>query len=124
MKKKYFALLLLLLVFASGCTQAKQAGVTATQTPVQTQATQQTASNDISVKDFAFQPSELTINKGESVIWTNFDAANHIIRENTGLFESAKLNQGQSYSYKFETAGTYEYHCTIHPNMVGKIIVR
>lgn len=123
MKKTYFIFLVLLLIFAAGCTQARLAGETAAQTSAQTQAAQHASSNDILIKDFAFQPNELTINKGETVTWTNLDAANHIIRENSGVFESTKLNQDQSYSYKFEAVGTYEYHCTLHPSMIGKIVV-
>ncbi|VVB57167.1 Plastocyanin [uncultured archaeon] len=61
--------------------------------------------------------------KGAAVTWTNEDSAPHTITSSTGAFDSGTLQQGQSFSFKFDTPGTYEYHCAIHSRMKGKITV-
>ena len=81
-----------------------------------------TGNGMISIKNFAFSPATLTIKKGATVTWTNSDSAPHQIKSAT--FNSAALNQGQSFSFTFNTAGTFDYSCAIHPSMLGKIIVQ
>ncbi len=81
------------------------------------------AGNTITIKNFAFNPSTITIKVGENVTWINEDSASHQVKEDAGLFESSTLGTGQSYTYIFTTAGTYNYICTIHPSMKGKVIV-
>jgi plastocyanin len=77
----------------------------------------------IEIKNFAFSPAELKINIGETVQWTNQDSATHTVTSDDGLFNSGNLPNGASYTYTFDTKGNYEYHCSIHPSMAGKIIV-
>ncbi|MEK6827252.1 MAG: cupredoxin family copper-binding protein [Nanoarchaeota archaeon] len=80
--------------------------------------------NNIDISNFAFVPSDLVVKVGDIVTWTNKDIAPHIIVSDTGNeLTSEKLNQGNSYSHIFTTAGTYNYHCSIHPSMKGQIIV-
>jgi plastocyanin len=75
----------------------------------------------ISIIDFAFNPSEVSVEKGTTVIWTNMDAIPHSV---TGdFFSSGTLNSDESFTYTFDEDGTYEYHCSFHPQMKGKIIV-
>lgn len=78
-------------------------------------------SNQVSIKNFAFSPSELVIKKGDTVVWTNNDSAPHTI-SGSG-FQSNDLANGQSYSFTFSTIGTFDYICGVHPSMKGKIIV-
>ena len=87
--------------------------------PVTTMPT--VSKTDITIENFAFNPSELTIKKGEIATWTNKDSMAHQI-SGSG-FKSEVLNKGQNFSFKFETVGTFDYNCTIHPSMKGKIIV-
>jgi len=75
----------------------------------------------VSIKNFAFNPTPLTIKVGTTVIWTNNDSMPHQIKSTT--FNSATLNNGQTFSFTFSTAGQYNYSCAIHPSMLGKIIV-
>jgi plastocyanin len=82
----------------------------------------QTGGNVVSVENFAFSPSTLTIAKGTTVTWTNNDSASHQIKSDT--FESILLSKGQSYFYTFNEVGTFEYICSAHPSMKGKVIVR
>ena len=77
--------------------------------------------NTVTIKDFAFGPSTLTVAQGTTVIWTNDDSAPHTIE--SGSFKSSTLKNGESYSFKFDGKGEYDYICGIHPTMQGKIIV-
>jgi len=80
--------------------------------------------NNVEIKDFAFSPSEMTVSVGDTVVWTNRDSAGHTVVSDTGNeLNSALLSNGQTYSHTFTQAGTYNYHCSIHPSMTGKIIV-
>jgi len=125
------ALAALALALLFGCTQG--AGNN-TQTNNQNNTTNQdnnvvTASNPqnyaINISNFAFNPAEVTINKGDSVSWLNSDSSQHIVVSDTaGLFDSGLLAKGASFQHIFNEAGTYNYHCSVHPSMTGKIIVQ
>ncbi|MDP1695778.1 MAG: cupredoxin family copper-binding protein [archaeon] len=78
----------------------------------------------VEIKDFAFSPSELTVNIGDRVIWTNNDAAPHKIVATNDEFISENIENGETYSFVFAKAGTYKYYCGLHPSMKGTIIVR
>lgn len=80
---------------------------------------------NIEIKNFAFMPSTLTINAGDSITWTNSDSAQHTVTSDSGIeLNSEMLSKGQSYSHTFNTAGTYAYHCKPHPNMKATVIVK
>jgi plastocyanin len=79
------------------------------------------ASNSIEIKGFAFNPASLTVKKGTTVTWTNSDSASHQIK--SASFNSTTLATGQSFSFTFVDAGAFDYSCSIHPSMTGKIIV-
>lgn len=76
------------------------------------------------MKNLAFEPGTVTIKAGESVTWTNLDSANHTVVADNGEFKSGDLADGATFSFKFDTAGTYAYHCGVHPPMTGTVIVR
>ena len=79
---------------------------------------------DVEIKNFAFSQSTLTIKKGDTVKWTNNDGASHTVVSDSGSeINSGTLAPGQSYSHTFNDAGTFAYHCAIHPSMKAKIIV-
>jgi amicyanin len=84
----------------------------------------------VSISGMAFSPATLTVAAGTTVTWTNNDAVAHTVTSDTGLFDSGAITAtggyggGGSYSYTFSTAGTYNYHCTVHPMMTGKIVVQ
>jgi plastocyanin len=78
----------------------------------------------VEIKDFAYNPPEITVPVGGSVTWTNQDAAPHTA---TGLdreaLQSGAIATGESFTQAFDTAGTVEYFCEFHPNMKGSIVV-
>jgi plastocyanin len=83
------------------------------------------ATGAITIKDFAFEPATLTISAGSKVVWTNRDEEPHLIVSADGQFhKSQALDTDDSYAAVFAKPGTYTYFCSIHPHMVGKIIVK
>lgn len=94
-----------------------------TQAPssAQTQAPASGQTAAISIEGFAFSPASLTISAGTTVVWTNNDSVGHNIKSDA--FNSPMLSQGQTFQFKFDTKGTYEYTCGVHPSMKGQIIV-
>jgi plastocyanin len=81
------------------------------------------ASGSVRISDFEFGPSTININAGDSVTWNNRGPTNHTATANDGSFDSGNLNRGQSYTKRFDSAGTYSYICTPHPFMTGRVVV-
>jgi plastocyanin len=83
---------------------------------------------DINIKDFAFEPTEINIEKGTTVVWTNTDIATHIVVSNDSSLAikllSPELKTGEKYFYTFDQPGKYDYFCQIHPEMKGVITVK
>lgn len=75
----------------------------------------------VAIQDFAFSPATLAVKKGVTVTWTNNDLAPHQIK--LVAFNSARLDNSQSFSFIFNDVGTFDYSCAIHPSMTGQIIV-
>jgi len=78
----------------------------------------------IDIDNFAFTPATLTVAAGTTVTWKNEDDSPHRIGDKDGTFKSAALDTDDTFSHTFAKPGEYPYICTIHPYMVGKIIVR
>ncbi|MCL5969935.1 MAG: cupredoxin family copper-binding protein [Patescibacteria group bacterium] len=78
-------------------------------------------SNQISIKNFSFNPSTLTVKKGTTVTWVNEDNVTHAIKSAT--FNSQNLGSGDKFSFTFDNPGSFDYSCSIHPSMKGKIDV-
>ena len=75
------------------------------------------------IKDFMFAPVTLTVKAGAVVSWTNQDNEPHTVTSEAGVFRSGALDTNESFSFKFDKAGTYRFLCSIHPYMVGTITV-
>jgi plastocyanin len=82
------------------------------------------ATKGINVYSSGFSPKSVTITEGDTVTWTNRDAANHQILADKGQFVSAILHKNQSFSYTFKAAGTYTYKDELHPKLAGTVIVK
>ncbi len=81
------------------------------------------AATVVLAKDFMFAPASLTIKAGSTVTWTNRDDEPHTVVSDTGQFRSGALDTGESFSFLFDRPGTYHYACSIHPRMVGTVVV-
>lgn len=82
---------------------------------------------DVVAYNFKFSPNTITINLGDSIIWTNQDPAVHQIAQiGTSLpdFGSGTRYAGQTYTYKFTKRGTFNYKCSLHPYMTGTVVVK
>lgn len=78
----------------------------------------------VTILNFAFGPQTITVAPGSTVVWTNKDSVNHTVTSDTGAWTaSGNLATGQSFSHTFAKAGTFPYHCAIHPSMTAKVIV-
>ncbi len=77
----------------------------------------------VKVVDFAFSPPEMKVAVGQTVTWTFADEAGHDVTSTDGTFKSEVLGSGGTHSFTFTRAGAFDYFCSIHPDMKGKIIV-
>ena len=83
-----------------------------------------TTPNTISISGMAFNPSSITISKGTLLTWKNSDPLTHTSTSDTGVWDTGKISPGASKTVVFGTAGTFPYHCTVHPMMMGTITVK
>jgi plastocyanin len=113
-------ILLLIGILLFGCTQpsAPKDNTSATSQP----PISQTPNKIVSIKDFAFNPSEIDVDKGMTVTWVNGDSVPHSIKFADGIV-SPVLSTGQNYSRRFMDSGDFGYSCGIHPTMAGKVKV-
>jgi plastocyanin len=78
----------------------------------------------IQIDNFHYSPPMLVVAPGTTVTWTNDDDSPHSVREKDGKFKSAALDTDDKFSETFTAPGEYEYFCSIHPYMTGKIVVK
>ncbi len=78
----------------------------------------------VRIDNFNFTPPTLVVAPGTTVTWTNADDDVHTVVEKDRKFKSAALDTDDTFSQTFTTPGEYEYVCSLHPRMVGKIVVK
>ncbi len=93
-------------------------------TAISTAASVPVTGPHVSIANFTFSPDALTVPVGSTVTWINQDDIPHTVTSVDGIFKSDGLDTGDQFSFKFTKPGTYSYYCSIHPKMVGKIIVK
>ena len=77
---------------------------------------------DVEILNFRFEPEELTISVGDSVMWVNEGSAPHTV-DFEDIDGSGTIRTGNGFERQFDEPGTYEYWCNNHPGMEGTIIV-
>jgi plastocyanin len=82
------------------------------------------ADQAVDIAGFAFSPQSITIGVGDTVTWTNADAQRHSATADDASFDTGTIARGASASETFATAGTFGYHCKVHPSMTGTVVVR
>jgi len=87
-------------------------------------ATPQAKTMEVKIDNFKFGPEALTVPVGTTVTWTNRDDIPHTVVSTDGVFKSKVLDTDEKFSFTFAKAGTFDYFCSIHPKMVGKVIVQ
>jgi plastocyanin len=79
----------------------------------------------VTIDNFRFAPMQLEIKAGTEVTWINKDDVPHtVVSDDRKLFKSRALDTDENFSFTFKDPGTYEYFCSVHPSMTGKIIVK
>ena len=135
MKRLLLSLLIALLILplaacgGGGTTSTPAPTATPTPTPTPTAMSSTptptpsaTSSGKVTIGYLFLDPDSITVNVGDTVTWENKDYVPHTV---TGAgWDSGYLSLGQTYSRKFDTAGTYNYHCSIHSSMTGTVIVK
>ncbi len=131
--RAFFAAGLTLALLGTGCS-GMESGPYASpvSTPPASYVAPQPATNTVKpktvtveMKDDVFSPQIIAINPGDTVLWKNVGKHNHT---STGLdqpllWDSGNLAPGKTYSRTFNEVGKYDYHCSIHPNMKGQVVV-
>lgn len=116
---KYHLLVLVALAVAT----VMVAGCTTSSNPSPSPVASTASQNTVAIKNFAFSPSTLTIQKGANVTWRNDDSVQHQITSDSPAFSSPLLSTGGTYTFQFNTTGTFPYRCNIHPTMKGTVVV-
>lgn len=114
---------------AAASTSAMQAGMmmpTSNSSAAKTPATFELHRAVVKVKivNFAFQPARLVVSPRTRVVWTNEDSDPHTVTSDSPGFSSQALDTGNSYTLEASHAGSFPYHCTIHPFMHGTLVVK
>jgi plastocyanin len=86
--------------------------------------------NSATLGEKAYVPNPAEVKVGESITWTNTDSQIHTVTsgavgsEDSGsVFDSSILSPKATFDFTFDTAGEYDYYCTLHPQMFGKVVV-
>ena len=78
----------------------------------------------VTISRFAFSPAELTISKGDTVVWANGDQFLHTTTADSGAWSSPEVGYGKLYQFVARQTGRFPYHCAAHPVMRGVIVVK
>ena len=79
------------------------------------------ADTEVKISNFTFNPPQVAVKAGSTVVWTNDNNIPHTVTSTTLAFKSAALNTDNKFSFTFTTPGTYKYFCSLHPHMTGTI---
>lgn len=81
------------------------------------------AGHTVDITGFSYSPRELTVAVGDTVTWSNSDAQSHTATADDGGWDSGRIGNNESRSVTLTAAGTFGYHCTIHPEMTAMLTV-
>lgn len=112
--------LMAVLLFAVSACGGSDSGTTSN---ASSSTTPEIKSSKVVMKGSKFDPGDLTVEIGTTVTWSNEDAVAHTVTATGGAFSSGNMDPGTNFGYTFNAAGTFDYACTIHPSMKGKVTV-
>jgi plastocyanin len=78
---------------------------------------------EVKIDNFTFNPQQITVKAGTTVVWINGDDIPHTVTSKTAIFKTKALDTDDKFSFTFATPGTYAYFCALHPHMTGSIVV-
>jgi plastocyanin len=119
------ALTLVLLTVLSGLVacESRKAGEAAAPQQSSRPAANQPSQREVVIRGMKYQPADLTVHVGETVVWKNDDIFPHTVSAADQSFESGTIQPGASWTYVAKTAGAHAYICKPHPNMKAKLVV-
>lgn len=120
---RHAAALVLLAMMASGCDE-NLASVAAPTSPTISAATVTIQPSARTLSTAAFVPNPVTLSVGGVVTWSNTDSSTHDMVSDTGLWDSGRMAPSGRYDFTFSSKGSFPYHCSIHPGMVGTVVVQ
>jgi len=115
MKNRIARVVSLSLLFSTILVSCSKSGGTSNNAPLEP--------NTVSIINMTFAPATITVTAGTTVTWKNNDNMTHTVTANDDSYDSGNIGAGSSFSKTFSIAGTYPYHCSIHPSMTGKVVV-
>jgi plastocyanin len=135
MTKRWLALMLasLSLGVAAGCGGSDNSndnsggggGGGGTSTPAQPAPAAKGGSGDVTMKNIKFNPSKVTIKKGQTVVWTNNDTVGHdVTSDGFKSGDPGGIEPGKTFQHKFPKQGTFKYQCSVHPGMTAEVVVK
>ncbi len=113
---------MLLLLVVGGCKNGSSSY--STPTSPSTSPPAPSAPNTVVISGFAFGPSPITVAKNTTITWQNRDSEAHTATADNGSWDTGSIASGASKSITFATAGTFPYHCTLHPEMRAMVVVQ
>lgn len=81
------------------------------------------STHEVKIENMQFSPAAISVKRGETVTWRNNDIVPHTATA-AGRFDSGEIAPGKTFSKKMEKPGDYDYICTYHPGMKGRIEVK
>ena len=123
MKSVQLVLASILLMFAAACGSESPASPTPSPVPPGPSSSVSIPTGASRLTTTAFSPDVADIQVGTTMTWTNRDAEAHTTTSDGSGWNSGSVAPGGQFSFTFQSAGTFSYHCTIHPNMIGTIVV-
>ena len=121
MKVRY-VLLILAFMLAAACGSSSSPSTTAPTTTTGTRVSIVSGSSTMTTT--AYAPNPVTVAVGGTVTWTNNDSVAHNSVGTNGAWNSGTIQPGGSLSMTFPSSGSFPYHCSIHPGMVGTVTVQ
>jgi len=117
---------ILSLTLASGTLRARPLGGAQTGTPTAAQMAgeEKSGAKAVTIDNFSFGPMQLEVPAGTQVTWINKDDVPHTVVSVDHKFKSRALDTDERFSFTFQDPGMYEYFCSVHPKMTGKIVVK
>jgi plastocyanin len=104
------------IIMASGCSKDNADN--------QNTGNSNTPPNEVTIQSMSYNPSVLNVTAGTRVTWRNKDNVEHTVTSDQALFDSGTIGVNSSYSFTFNTPGTYGYHCQIHTGMTATVVVK
>jgi plastocyanin len=120
-----FSLAISLLALSVACSSSPSSPSMPSPTPSSGSGTSVTiVSGAAALSTTAYAPNPITVAVGSTLTWVNNDSIAHTSTANGGAWNSGTMAPGASFSTILSSAGTYQYHCSIHPGMVGTVTVQ